>query len=77
MRKHFCFAFVPFFSVATQLFSTPVTSSKIRPDGAPSFAGNPKRGWIVGQLNKVTHMRPIQISVRPMQNLPVTRRDKS
>jgi len=30
MRKHFSFAFVPFRSFATQLFSTPVTSSKIR-----------------------------------------------
>ena len=40
MRKHFSFTFVPFVFFATQLFSTPVTSSKIRPDGAPSFTSN-------------------------------------
>jgi len=36
-----------------------------------------KRAYMVAQLNKVTHMPPMQISVRPMQNLPVTSRDKS
>jgi len=45
MRKHFSFAFV-LFSFATQLFFTPGrhqrSADKIRPDGAPSFTGNPK-----------------------------------
>jgi len=30
IRKHFSFTFIPYFSFATQLFSTPLTSSKIR-----------------------------------------------
>jgi len=30
MRKHFSFAFVPFFSFATQLFSSPVSGYVIK-----------------------------------------------
>jgi len=32
---------------------------------------------MVALLNNVTHVQPVQISVRPMQNLPVTSRDES
>jgi len=36
-----------------------------------------KRTYGIALLNNVTHMRPVQISVKPMQNLPVTSRDES
>jgi len=39
MMQHFSFTFFPFYDFATQLFSTPVTSSNLR-NQAPPFTGN-------------------------------------
>jgi len=45
MRKHISFAYVPFFLLHLNFFSLWLrhqrSTNKIRPDGAPSFTGNP------------------------------------
>jgi len=44
MRKHFSFAFVPFFLLQFNFYPLRLhlqrSANKIRPDGVPSFTGN-------------------------------------
>jgi len=55
MRKHFFFAFVPFFLLQLKFFPLRLhhqrSTNKIRPDGAPSFTGN--HYWLVFLSNSM------------------------